>query len=256
MLGRHPVYRLHVEYCRKGDCTQWIASRRAIYSIPEARRLGVFRIVPRKERKKRCSQAGVSHQEDGQDRKDGAHRGSDCVHPRLRYHYGMKRTAIILAAIAIILIGIFAFGNKATAPTLPDPISVATTTATSTDSGAVPATTTSEIPSGQGSATSKTATLKLGETQTVNGLSVKAWAVLEDSRCPTDVQCVWAGMVRIALHVSGTGAAAGQSASVELEPGQSKSALGKQVALDAVTPHPISTKKIQDDEYRLSVTVR
>ncbi len=173
----------------------------------------------------------------------------------------MKRTAIIVAVIAVILMGIFAFGGKANAPTLPDgqtdgnPAPVATSTATTTNSGA-PATSTPGTPATPGTASPKTVTLKLDEAQVVNGLSINAWAVLEDSRCPTDVQCTWAGRARVAFNVTGTGTYVNQNASIELEPGQAKAALGKQITLNSVTPNPISTKKIQDSEYWFSVTVK
>ena len=43
---------------------------------------------------------------------------------------------------------------------------------------------------------------RLGETVTVGGLRVTPLALIEDSRCPQGVQCVWAGRVRINATIS------------------------------------------------------
>lgn len=46
---------------------------------------------------------------------------------------------------------------------------------------------------------------RLGQTVRLGDLSVRPIAVLEDSRCPSGVQCVWAGRLRIRAAVSGVG---------------------------------------------------
>lgn len=48
-------------------------------------------------------------------------------------------------------------------------------------------------------------TASLGELAVLDGVAVRPLAVLEDSRCPASVQCVWAGRVRIRAEVSGEG---------------------------------------------------
>jgi hypothetical protein len=48
---------------------------------------------------------------------------------------------------------------------------------------------------------------RLGETVRLGGLSVRPIALLEDSRCPSDVQCVWAGRLRLRAAISGVGEA-------------------------------------------------
>lgn len=48
----------------------------------------------------------------------------------------------------------------------------------------------------------------LGETVYVNGPKVTPLTVLEDSRCPVNVRCVWAGQVRLRIRVDlGSGSA-------------------------------------------------
>jgi hypothetical protein len=48
-------------------------------------------------------------------------------------------------------------------------------------------------------------TARLGQEVQVGGLRVRPLQVLEDSRCPTDVDCIWAGRIRVKVAVSGAG---------------------------------------------------
>jgi hypothetical protein len=52
---------------------------------------------------------------------------------------------------------------------------------------------------------SGTVQARLGETMRLGNLTVRPIAVLEDSRCPRDVECVWAGRLRLRTAVSGVG---------------------------------------------------
>ncbi len=44
--------------------------------------------------------------------------------------------------------------------------------------------------------------VKLGQTASADGLNVTPLRVLEDSRCPMEARCVWAGRVRISATVN------------------------------------------------------
>lgn len=46
---------------------------------------------------------------------------------------------------------------------------------------------------------------RLGQTVTVGTVRVTPIRVLEDSRCPVDVACVWAGRLRISVRITGQG---------------------------------------------------
>lgn len=48
-------------------------------------------------------------------------------------------------------------------------------------------------------------TAHLNEEVRIGDVRVKPLEVLEDSRCPPDVSCVWAGRVRLRLEVGGVG---------------------------------------------------
>jgi hypothetical protein len=43
----------------------------------------------------------------------------------------------------------------------------------------------------------------LGETARLGDVTVRPIAVLKDSRCPQDVECVWAGRLRLSAVISG-----------------------------------------------------
>lgn len=63
--------------------------------------------------------------------------------------------------------------------------------------------------------------LQVGETVAIDGegLTLAYERLLEDSRCPPDVQCVWAGNGRILLTVAKQGSApAGLELNTTLEP--------------------------------------
>lgn len=82
----------------------------------------------------------------------------------------------------------------------------------------------------------------LGETVQFENASVKFIKVLEDSRCPKDVNCVWAGQARLLVEVTEKGKA---SREVELLfGGASKNILFSADGLIlkgmSLTPYPVS----------------
>ena len=92
--------------------------------------------------------------------------------------------------------------------------------------------------------------LKVGETRLVAGTSTALGMteLVEDSRCPTGVQCVWAGRVRMALRL-------GENTAT-LAADSSFSADGLSVRLDSVHPYPSSATPTATADYRAFVTVR
>lgn len=84
--------------------------------------------------------------------------------------------------------------------------------------------------------------IPLGEAIEVNGLTIEFVKVLEDSRCPKDVQCVWAGQAKVKVAVS----------TLDMEPQFAELVFGTQIADRAVqmdeffieglslTPYPTS----------------
>ena len=92
--------------------------------------------------------------------------------------------------------------------------------------------------------------LRVGENRLVAGTSTALGVteLVEDSRCPTSVQCVWAGRVRLALRL-------GENAAT-LAADSSFAAGGLTVRLDSVLPYPANTTRIATSDYRAFVTVR
>lgn len=82
------------------------------------------------------------------------------------------------------------------------------------------------------------------------GMTVRFVAVTEDSRCPRDVTCVWAGEVRAMLEIQESSQAASQ---LELLEGGSTVAGGCRVTLVRVEPQPTSTAKIAPQDYRATL---
>ena len=84
---------------------------------------------------------------------------------------------------------------------------------------------------------------RIGETVRVHGIRVTPLQVLEDSRCPQAVTCVWAGRVRLAARIGG--------AIRELTLGQPMAVSGGQLQLAAVAPGRITVgHKIPPRAYR------
>jgi hypothetical protein len=86
-------------------------------------------------------------------------------------------------------------------------------------------------------------------------LSVRFDAVGEDSRCATDVQCVWAGNGRISLAVEGTGTSRTVSLNTTLDP-HSADVLGYRITLDSLAPAPVSTRKLEAKDYTAYLVIR
>lgn len=90
-------------------------------------------------------------------------------------------------------------------------------------------------------------TAPLNEVATLDGLTVRPLAVLEDSRCPASVQCVWAGRVRISAQVSGEGTR-------ELTLGESLTVSGGTLTLVDVRPSKRTPEAIPPREYQFTFT--
>lgn len=98
-------------------------------------------------------------------------------------------------------------------------------------------------------------TLRVGQTAQVEGLRVTFTRVLEDSRCPVDVVCVWAGNAKVELELALTGH--GQSTAElnsTLEPQEVEFA-GYLVRYLDLEPRPKSGQPIDPRAYRLTLVV-
>ncbi|HET9428423.1 MAG TPA: hypothetical protein VFO69_08715 [Allosphingosinicella sp.] len=92
--------------------------------------------------------------------------------------------------------------------------------------------------------------VRLMETARLGSLQVTPVAVAEDSRCPTGVQCIQAGTVRIqARIVDGGGGTRDQTLSL----GVPVDAGGGRLSLIRVCPHPVYRARIRPADYLFSL---
>ena len=93
-------------------------------------------------------------------------------------------------------------------------------------------------------------TAGLGQAAEVNGLRLRPLEVLEDSRCPARVQCVWAGQVRIRVAVgSPTG---GEISRHELTLGKPLIVHGGALTLVNVDPPKGTIASMEREAYRFT----
>jgi hypothetical protein len=101
-------------------------------------------------------------------------------------------------------------------------------------------------------------TLAIGQTAEITGenLKIKFLEVVEDSRCPSNVNCIWAGRVSAVVEIKDDGS---PYKMVLTEPGltdtPSQETYQGYLFSFHVTPYPEAGKKIARDEYRLSLIV-
>ncbi|HEY4488937.1 MAG TPA: hypothetical protein VJA87_00410 [Candidatus Paceibacterota bacterium] len=98
-----------------------------------------------------------------------------------------------------------------------------------------------------------TATLRLNEVASFpNGLSIRVASILEDSRCPEDVQCIQAGTVRLSVRIR---SAMGVSTN-EFTLGTSVTTEAEEITLSSVAPGKLAGQSVKDDDYRFTFEVK
>ena len=103
-----------------------------------------------------------------------------------------------------------------------------------------------------------TLTLAPGQATTVagsGGLGIRFDAVTEDSRCPMDAMCVWAGRAGVRLTVTGTEAPA--AVEIRSDPADARTASAGDVRIEwrELQPYPSASRPTQPADYRLTVRV-
>ena len=91
---------------------------------------------------------------------------------------------------------------------------------------------------------------RLGQTVSVNGPRVTPLKVLEDSRCPMEARCVWAGDVRLQVRIK-----LGQGSELrEISLGKPEQVADGQLTLQGVMPPRSVQRTIRPGDYRFSFT--
>ncbi|MBS0481023.1 MAG: hypothetical protein JSR96_02530 [Proteobacteria bacterium] len=92
--------------------------------------------------------------------------------------------------------------------------------------------------------------LRIGETGVVDGPTVTPVKVVEDSRCPSGTQCVWAGQVRLTVRIeTGRG-----SEERELTLAKPEQVADGKLTLVEIWPVKKAGDTIYPDEYRFGFT--
>lgn len=86
----------------------------------------------------------------------------------------------------------------------------------------------------------------LGQTAYVGGPRVTPLSVVEDSRCPADVTCIWAGRVIVRARVAG----GAWERTMDLTLGEPQQVADGMLELVSVTPGRTERGRPQDESYR------
>lgn len=84
------------------------------------------------------------------------------------------------------------------------------------------------------------------------GLTVEFVRIVEDSRCPSDTTCVWAGEVKVRVATRIDDAAPVQH---EIKAGEHATVGAFRVAVVNVQPERVSTHEIPQEDYRVTFKV-
>lgn len=99
------------------------------------------------------------------------------------------------------------------------------------------------------------AVLRVGETKTIGRWSIHLYKVISDSRCPSDVQCIWAGAVTVLLGVSSDNT---KEEKFEVQSGRAGIVLssGEKLSIAEVAPAASAAGKVIDEShYQLTVVI-
>lgn len=94
-------------------------------------------------------------------------------------------------------------------------------------------------------------TTTLGQVSTALNVSITPKEVVSDSRCPSDVQCIWAGIVEVRT-ITATKVSHGEQIFKLNEP---KTFGDFEITLIEAAPYPKAGEKIKESSYRFSYEV-
>jgi hypothetical protein len=102
--------------------------------------------------------------------------------------------------------------------------------------------------------------LKVGQEMIVKeaGIKVGLNSIVEDSRCPTGVNCIWAGNAKVSVKLSKAKGDTASASSVELNTyagNKSSTYEGYEVRLVSLDPYPKDGVKTGKDDYVATLMV-
>lgn len=177
----------------------------------------------------------------------------------------MNEIMLAVLLTATLLVGCLVPTQPMPVPTvsvfLPTPTATATnvlpTTPTPNSAATVTAKPTATIPPDGAASLDQPFTLSIGQTVTFERTTSFTFVnVTGDSRCPTGVQCVWAGIVSTKIQMTQGGAQASVTITADKDPASlSLNGMTYQVTLTNVTPYPVRPGPIAPEDYRATFTV-
>ena len=89
----------------------------------------------------------------------------------------------------------------------------------------------------------------LGQQAYADGPIIQPVAVLEDSRCPMNARCIWAGRVRVKMMwIRGNG----EKQPFEITLGESTPIADGSITLESVRPDKMTNVELKPEDYRFS----
>ena len=96
----------------------------------------------------------------------------------------------------------------------------------------------------------------LGQSVNVGDLTVTPLKVVEDSRCPINVRCVWAGRLIVETHMEGTTPDGTWRDSANITLGETYGTHGRVIALVSGLPEKNAERETAPGEYRFVYEAR
>ena len=93
--------------------------------------------------------------------------------------------------------------------------------------------------------------MKLDQTIILNGVAITPLKVVQDSRCPADVQCIWAGTVELQVSLS----SGSEIANLSIKLNEPLLFAHKNITLIETSPGPHSKKIIAPADYSFGFSV-
>jgi len=97
--------------------------------------------------------------------------------------------------------------------------------------------------------------LKPGQQRTVSGLKIKFISVEEDSRCPENARCVWAGNARVKIQVTSKRLGTRVFEMNTFSGPRGNQLDGYAINLESLTPGRKTSDPIRPSSYRATISV-
>ena len=161
----------------------------------------------------------------------------------------MNQKTVGLTILGIVVVGIMGFAIYTN--TYSSTSETATSTQEQTHTPEPVATSSIPVAPSYHTGDTMTVTAHIGQSVTVLGEKLTPIRVVDDSRCPTDVQCIWAGTVHVSLGIVG---GSGDSDMI-IELGKSVTTELNSIEFTAVSPSKNSKQEITAGDYAFTFKV-